>query len=202
MNQRAKFTARTRAFTYISTTLPDDVFIQGGFLDSTSPCPNSFGRFVTILLPGGGHVGQTYNSGNCGLTGAHWFKIAISGQVDPYTFTWQMYLDGNPVGPSVDAAYSYFPKTNAGAVSEIVDTGVVGSSAPWPSTDYGPAIQLMPTSLSSFTDSNHGHFFHSTNDGYQCPPFYLHVHLDNNFDTGHDNSAPSGDCHAQGGSLW
>lgn len=152
---------------------------------------------MTIFKPNGGHVGDLYNTGGCGLTGTHTFAVKIYFDTTNYDFVWHVTMDGSDIGPSWSTSYGYFARPNAGDTSELVDTSPPPAGSPFPFTEYTNALTVQWED-GTWHQAADAHAYR-TSDAI-CPPYYLIVYHPNDFATGHDSGTI--DCPATGDSLW
>lgn len=189
---------------WVAATLPDGTFLQAGYADtppSWGLCPSGLSWFVTILLADGSHVGDLWNTGDCGLTGSHRFAVVRippppgSGSIAD---TFILRMDGNRIGPGYSNPLIYtFARPNAGDVSELVSTTRPPSGTPFPQVEYTHALGVEWTD-GTWHYAADAHAFRSSDAA--CPPYYLAVYAPNDFATGNDPS--TSDCPRTYDPLW
>jgi hypothetical protein len=123
---------------------------------------------VTGLNGGSQLSPDLYNIENCGLTGAHYFRLGISNSSST-AVTWRWYLDGNPIGPGFTLPYYHtaFARNRITATSEIVQQGPSSPNAAWPTVHYFIAMKYerldgvwveSQNAKAIMTDINSDHF--------------------------------------------
>lgn len=210
IGQPSRFVNGTNAHAYWdSVNFPDGWFIQTGYFDASNgdsgDCQSGFSTFTTVLYNGTFVSGYgTYNTTHCGLTGAHSFKIAISGGGDSY-IQWRTYLSGNAIGPAVDPPRrdSSFTRIETAAASETVCASNCdfNSSTPFPTVDYAPTSQFQGSSGDPWEDADHADAVIAGPD-YNCNWFTELVIADNDLATGNASNLPSTPCYSLGDPLW
>lgn len=190
---------------WLGVTFPNGDFFQAGYLDAsnqyTDLCQTGFATFVTGLSSSGQSLfSSLYNSQHCNLTGTRTFTLAISSETST-SVTWQWYMSGDPIGPSLQLGRSqdHFVRTNAVDISELVDPNNAPSDAAFPTVEYDPAIKVEPVGSAGFNAIGNATF---VDTGDRVCHYALKVIADNDFKTGVNTVINPAKCYSYGDKLW
>lgn len=183
----------------VSLTFPSGDFMQIGYVDLAngwSECNHTgLAVFVTVLLAGGGYVGNLWNISSCNLTGTHWFTM-VRTATSPNVI-WRAKMDGVFVGPSFyTGSYNGYVWTDAvDAFSEYVKLPPT-PGATMATTEYEKAMEIL---LSDGVWHVPGHADYFDTD-VSCPPDYIHLIANNRFQTKQGTGGT--ECRSSHTTLW
>lgn len=189
-------------FYWLGVVFPNGYFYQAGYMDYDIDSCNGFQTFTTRLTPNGDFVdpNNLYAPTHCGLTGQHWFRVAISSTTES-TVTWQFYMDGDPIGPSLSFPNTVnnerFSRQSLATISENAAPYTLPADPKFPVTHYPNAIQVF--TQGSWTDLGTGLYSTRRNN---CTYRTLQLNSANDITTGRTRYLTNPSCYNQGDDVW
>lgn len=190
-------------FYFVGLYTTNGAFYQAGWRDpgADSEC-TSLQNFVAHFDPAGNMI--LYNKGPCGLSGTRTFGLVRLSQSNGNS-TWAAEMDGQEMygnRANIGGATAFYA-SRGNVVSEIsTTTSFGGTNYSLGRVTYDPAVNVRLSSNGSWVNQQSGKMYraNTSNGSYVTPCTYNLTVL--GYDAHRVYSGNSGDCLADGASLW